>query len=135
VTAGTEILPHQARVALEEYLAAVKAALPGIVCGIYLTGSAALGDWQPGRSDLDILTVTQRHLKKGELAALEALHAALRVRPYRDAIYIPAKAIGTRPALLGEAAQAWTPPTNTRMQSTESFILPATAPTQCCGHA
>jgi predicted nucleotidyltransferase len=30
--------------------------LPG--AWVYLTGSAALGDWLPGHSDLDILVVT-----------------------------------------------------------------------------
>jgi len=96
--AGTEILPHEARVALDEYLAALDAALPGIVLGIYVTGSGALGDWRPRRSDLDILTVTERRLDDGGLAALEALHAGLPGRPYRDAVYLPAEAIGARPA-------------------------------------
>lgn len=68
------------------------------VRGIYLTGSAALGDWQPERSDLDILTVTERHLGDAEAAALEALHAGLPGRPYRDAVYIPAGAVGARSA-------------------------------------
>jgi hypothetical protein len=100
--AGTENLPHEARAALEEYLAALDAALPGIARGIYLTGSAALGDWRPERSDLDILTVTERHLDDGDLGALEALHAGMPGRPYRDAIYIPAGAVGARPAPGGE---------------------------------
>jgi hypothetical protein len=100
--AGTEILPDEARVAVDEYLAALDVALPGIACGIYVTGSAVLGDWRPGRSDLDILTVTERHLGDGEVAALEALHAGIPGRPYRDAIYIPAEAIGVRSAPGGE---------------------------------
>jgi hypothetical protein len=41
---GTENLPNAARDALGEYLAALDEALPGIARGIYLTGSAALGD-------------------------------------------------------------------------------------------
>jgi hypothetical protein len=96
--AETGNLPREARVALEEYLAALDAALPGIARGIYVTGSAVLGDWRPRRSDLDILTVTERCLNDGELAALEALHAGIPGRPYRDAIYIPAEAIGAHPA-------------------------------------
>lgn len=92
------MLPHEARAALGEYLAALDAALPGIACGIYLTGSAALGDWQAGRSDLDILTVTRQRLDDAELTALEALHSRLPGRPYRDAVYIPAGAVGARPA-------------------------------------
>lgn len=96
--AGPETLPDDARTALGEYLTALDAALPGIARGIYVTGSAALGDWRPGRSDLDILTVTERPLGDGELGALESLHAGLPGRPYRDAIYLPAGAVGARPA-------------------------------------
>ena len=96
--AGPESLPPEARAALDEYLAALDAALPGIASGVYLTGSAALGDWRPGRSDLDILTVTAHDLADGERTALETLHAAIPGRPYRDAIYIPADAIGADPA-------------------------------------
>jgi Nucleotidyltransferase domain/Aminoglycoside adenylyltransferase, C-terminal domain len=100
--AGTEGLPREARAALDEYLAALDTALPGIARGVYVTGSAVLGDWRPERSDLDILAVTERHLEDGELTALEALHAGMPGRPYRDAIYIPAEAIGARPAPVGE---------------------------------
>lgn len=96
--AGPESLPREARAALDEYLAALDAALPGIAHGIYITGSAALSDWRPGRSDLDILTLTASGLIDGELTALEKLHAASPGRPYRDAIYIPAEAIGPDPA-------------------------------------
>lgn len=95
--AGAESLPVQARAALEEYLAALDTTLPGTARGIYVTGSAVLGDWQPERSDLDILTVTERRLRDTELAALEALHAGIPGRPYRDAIYIPAEAVGAGP--------------------------------------
>lgn len=97
MSAGTDALPHEARAALDEYLAALDAALPRIALGIYVTGSAVLGDWRPRRSDLDILTVTERRLDDGELAVLEALHAGLPGRPYRDAIYLPAGDIGARP--------------------------------------
>jgi hypothetical protein len=96
--AGTDSLPGEARAALEGYLAALDAELPGIARGIYITGSAVLGDWRPGRSDLDILTVTERHVDDDELTALETLHAGIAERPYRDAIYIPAGAIGAHPA-------------------------------------
>ena len=102
--AGTDTLPPQARSALGAYLAALDTALPGAVRGVYLTGSAALGDWRPGRSDLDILTVTDGRLGDAGLAALEALHAGLPGRPYRDAVYVPADALGAPPAGEGPGA-------------------------------
>lgn len=89
-------LPGQARAALDEYLAALDKALPGFTRGVYLTGSAALGDWQPGSSDLDILTVTEHPLGEEGLDALAELHASMPGRPYRDAIYVPAAALGAR---------------------------------------
>ena len=100
---GMDTLPHEARAALEEYLAALDETLPGIARGIYLTGSAVLGDWRPERSDLDILIVTRHPLEDSQLTGLETLHAAIAGRPYRDAIYLPAEAIGTRPASAGES--------------------------------
>lgn len=104
--AGTGTLPPQARAALGDYLAALDHALPGAVCGVYLTGSAALGDWRPGRSDLDILTVTERRPGAAELAALAALHAGLPGRPYRDAVYVSAEAVGAQPAPDGDGPDA-----------------------------
>lgn len=89
-------LPAEATAALEEYLTALDSALGSRVRGVYLVGSAALGDWRPRRSDLDILVVTGDALGEGGLAALEELHAVVSGRPYRDAIYIPAAEVGTR---------------------------------------
>jgi predicted nucleotidyltransferase len=89
-------LPAEARAALDEYIAALDGALRGRAEGVYVTGSAVLGDWQPSRSDLDILVVTAGALDDGELAELEALHAAISDRPYRDAVYVPADTVGAR---------------------------------------
>jgi predicted nucleotidyltransferase len=76
---------------LETYIAA----LPIPVEGIYLTGSAALDDWQPDSSDLDILVVTPA----GDSPALVALHEKLSERPYLDAVYIPRDSLGARDGL------------------------------------
>lgn len=89
-------LPAEARAPLDEYLTALDAALAGRATGVYLTGSAALGDWRPGRSDLDIVVVTGEELGESGLTALEELHAVVSGRPYRDAIYVPAATIGSR---------------------------------------
>jgi predicted nucleotidyltransferase len=77
--AGTQHLPREARAALDEYLTALDAVLPRIARGIYLTGSAALGDWQRGRSDVDIVTVTERPLA-GYTARLLPGYGALLAR-------------------------------------------------------
>jgi predicted nucleotidyltransferase len=80
-------IPEAAQSAVDRYTGLLNATLPGVVSGIYLTGSIALGDWRPERSDLDILVVTSRALGPADLAALAGLHARLAERPFPDAIY------------------------------------------------
>jgi len=90
-------LAADARSALGTYLGLLDTALPGASHGIYLTGSAALGDWRSRRSDLDILTVTTCHLDDSDLDALAGLHAKAAGRPYLDAIYAHRDGLGQDP--------------------------------------
>lgn len=52
------------------HLAALDAAWPGRVEALYLTGSAVLGDWWPGRSDVDAVVVTAGPVTGADLAAV-----------------------------------------------------------------
>ncbi len=45
--------------------------------GMYLYGSLALGDFDPGRSDIDPLIVTSEELPEGIINGLEAMHRRL----------------------------------------------------------
>jgi hypothetical protein len=83
-----------AQAALDGYLTRLDAVLPQ--AWVYLTGSAALDDWQPGRSDLDLLVVVpdEDSLGEAELDALEALHVAMAGRPYLDAVYVHRDQLG-----------------------------------------
>lgn len=77
---------------VDAYLAALDGVLPAsAVAGVYLVGSAALGDYRPGRSDLDILTLTQLPLSAAELDALNRMHQSLEkgTQPHLDAEYVP----------------------------------------------
>jgi hypothetical protein len=88
-------LPAEAQDAVETYLGALGEALPPERCqGVYLTGSSVLGDWQPGRSDLDILTVTDAPLTAAERGALAEVHGTLDGTPYCDAVYVTADVLG-----------------------------------------
>lgn len=89
-------LEATARAAIGHYLDLLAPVLGEAVEGIYLTGSAALGDWLPDRSDLDILTVVSRPLGDADLDALAALHASAADRPYLDAIYVGRADVGQR---------------------------------------
>jgi hypothetical protein len=90
--------PYQSDLA--EYLAALDRVLPvDAVHGVYLTGSTALGDYQHGQSDLDILTLTTRALTEDELSGLDEMHKALETgaQPHSDAHYIAGDFVGKLP--------------------------------------
>jgi hypothetical protein len=55
-----------------------------VVVGTYLYGSTGLGDYQPGRSDIDFVTVVNRKLGERDMDALRRVHEELR-RTHRGA--------------------------------------------------
>ncbi|MDO3703309.1 nucleotidyltransferase domain-containing protein [Micromonospora sp. C28SCA-DRY-2] len=70
------------------YLDAVDQALPGYVRGLYVVGSAALGAWQAGVSDLDTVVLTSRPATGDDLARLATVHAGLPRPPHLDGVYL-----------------------------------------------
>lgn len=91
-------MPSEAEVALRTYLDLLDSMLPGLAQGVYLTGSAALDDWRPGRSDLDILITTAGDVDDNDLDALAELHIKTQHTPYTDALYVRQDQIGQVPA-------------------------------------
>jgi hypothetical protein len=79
------------------YLRAVDEALPGFVQALYLTGSVALGAWQPPHSDIDAVVVTSRTAGVDDLAALRQLHADMPGKPHFDCIYVDQAAFAAQP--------------------------------------
>jgi hypothetical protein len=61
-------------------------ALPGRTQGLYVTGSAALGDFRPPMSDIDAVVVLDDPVE--DPAALEAVHAQLPGDPAYDVFYL-----------------------------------------------
>ncbi|OGO18206.1 MAG: hypothetical protein A2Z15_07280 [Chloroflexi bacterium RBG_16_50_11] len=59
-------------------LANVQAVLNNYFLGLYLHGSLASGDFDPGHSDIDFLVVTNRVLPKKIIPGLEAMHMHIR---------------------------------------------------------
>jgi len=76
---------------VDAYLEAVDHEAPGLVEGLYLTGSTALGEFRPFTSDVDFLAVTSNHPDATALAALSRAHRRLRnrySRPFFDGRYV-----------------------------------------------
>ncbi|MFD0597670.1 nucleotidyltransferase domain-containing protein [Catellatospora coxensis] len=63
----------------------------GLVTGLFVTGSVPLGDYWPGRSDIDFVAVMDREPTSAELAALGKVHLSLPDEmpgPDYDGIYL-----------------------------------------------
>ena len=71
---------------LEELVARLRGIAGGRLVGVWLMGSAALGDFDPDRSDLDVQAVTSERLP---LAEREAIVAALE----HEALPVPARGL------------------------------------------
>lgn len=70
-------LPEPVRAAVDTWLAHHDRVAPGLIEGLYLVGSIALGDWSP-RSDLDIVAFTADPATDDDAELLRAAHEAAR---------------------------------------------------------
>ena len=57
-----------------EHLDRLDRAVPGLVVGLYVIGSAVLDDYHPGRSDLDLVAQTTHRPTSDEFAAITTAH-------------------------------------------------------------
>jgi hypothetical protein len=92
---------------------------------MYLEGSLALGDFTPGRSDIDFVVVTDADVSDAAFAALQAMHARLatdepRWAPELDGSYI------ARPALRGDDPRPGPHPLLDRGSGTLARVRPET---------
>jgi hypothetical protein len=86
--------PIDVATALGRYLDVVDACAPGLVEGVYVIGSYALDDWQPGRSDIDIIAVTAEPATDDDAAHLITAHALLQEDPSMPSVDGPYLAWG-----------------------------------------
>lgn len=94
-------LPEQVQAVVETFFGMADAEIPGLVEGLYLVGSLALGDFRPHRSDIDFVAVTSGRPEAARLAALEHVHAQLQKRyrrPFFDGIYVTRNDLARPPA-------------------------------------
>ncbi|HEX9606366.1 MAG TPA: aminoglycoside adenylyltransferase domain-containing protein, partial [Gemmatimonadaceae bacterium] len=90
---------------LEELLLGVQAVLGRRFVGMYLDGSLAIGDFEPDKSDLDFVVVTDGELSDETFRNLQAMHERIATGTSKwvkelEGSYIPQRALrhGRRPA-------------------------------------
>ena len=64
---------ERVREIVDAYLEAVDDEAPGLVEGLYLTGSIALGEFRPHTSDIDFLAVTANAPTQSRVLSLGAM--------------------------------------------------------------
>lgn len=65
---------------IEDYLGDLDATVPGLVDGVYLTGSVALGDFHPAWSDIDFVTVVHTEPDEMQRVLIADIHERLTLR-------------------------------------------------------
>jgi len=94
-------VPSLVRELCGELLGQLDAEASGLVTGLYLVGSLALGGYREGTSDVDFLAIVSRPLGGADLGALRRVHAGLaegRGRPDLDGVYLLASDLALPPA-------------------------------------
>lgn len=92
------MLPEEVRDLTDRYLTAIDRALPGLVAGLHIVGSTALGKWQPGHSDVDTVILTSRPFTESDLEAVAAIHAAMPPGTKFDGVYLDPELFAARPS-------------------------------------
>jgi hypothetical protein len=88
------------REVVDAYLSAVDDVVPGLVEGLYLTGSVALEDFHVGASDVDFVAVTSAKPDDQQVSALRRAHALLtrrHPRPFFDGPYVTWRELARAP--------------------------------------
>jgi len=70
-------LPEDAAAILQLLIKKAKQVLASDLVGVYLRGSLATGDFEPDRSDIDILLVTERPVSGPQFAFLTEMHTQI----------------------------------------------------------
>ena len=93
-----QVLPAGAAASIERSLDALDAAVPKVVIGLHVTGSLALGDYHPERSDIDVVFVTDGVLDVAQRSLVAEVHRVVATRI--DGPYVPLALLGAGPAAI-----------------------------------
>lgn len=80
-------------------------ALPHQIEGVYLVGSLALGDYRPGKSDIDFLAISEPTADLSPLADVHRTLAAAHPEVHCDGIYLRSGELARPPAGTGASAR------------------------------
>jgi Domain of unknown function (DUF4111) len=70
-------IPQPVQAVLNAYISLVNDSLPGLLAGLYLHGSLALGAYDPGLSDIDFIAITSRRCTPSDIDTLCVIHHTL----------------------------------------------------------
>jgi hypothetical protein len=90
-----QVLPAGAAASIDRSLDALDAAVPKAVVGLHVTGSLALGDYHPERSDIDVVFVTDGVLDAAQRGLVAEVHRVVATRI--DGPYVPQALLGASP--------------------------------------
>jgi Nucleotidyltransferase domain/Domain of unknown function (DUF4111) len=98
----SQSLPNGAAGAIERYLGAVDAATPGLVVGLHVVGSLALGDYRPYRSDIDVVAIVAAPPDSAQRSLLGEIHRVVATRV--DGPYVTVADVRGAPGAVGPVA-------------------------------
>ena len=107
--AATSTLHPLVQEAVHSFLALADREAPGLIEGLYLTGSVALGDFRPDESDVDFVAMTRGRADAVAVARLERIHDKLRARrrlPRLEGVFVTWTDLALDPAHV-EPAPCW----------------------------
>jgi hypothetical protein len=98
-------LPFALRTRLASFVAELVQRVPGVLESIIVTGSALVGDWWEGVSDIDLILIIRRALTSAEVDSLTQLHLSTIVDGPIDGIYLTAHQLAAGPDSVQDAPQ------------------------------
>jgi len=70
-------LPNPSNEILRLYTQSIKSKFPGIITGLFITGSIALNDFCPSKSDIDFIAISDEQLSAIHIKALSEIHVSI----------------------------------------------------------
>lgn len=103
--ADDALLPAALRIRVTMFVREHGRLAPGLLDRIIVIGSAVVGDWWEGISDIDLVLVTRRSPTRDELVVLGDLHRSTISEGPIDGVYLTEQQLNAGPEAIGAAPQ------------------------------